>query len=83
MTDVRVEELKTMKKELKNTVNPERQEHIKYLIQRMENQNREEIRNKEKDLKERIEKIERIKSMREGKNPEYIRKCEFFYSYFN
>ncbi|XP_077285089.1 ribosomal RNA processing protein 36 homolog [Arctopsyche grandis] len=76
LTDVRVEELKTLKKELKNTVNPEQQEHIKYLIQRMENQNREEIRNKEKDLKERIEKIERIKSMREGKNPEYIRKSD-------
>lgn len=76
LKDVRTEELKELKKELKDTEDPERKDQIKYLIQRIENKNREQIRNEEKLYKKKMESLEHVNSMKEGKQPSYVKKCK-------
>lgn len=76
ISDIKQNELKVLQKELRAEEDPERQEQIKYLIQRMENQVREERRTKDKEDKKNEEYQEKIKFMKEGKTPTYVNKCK-------
>lgn len=71
-----------LNKELSKEDDPERQEQIKYLIQRMENQAREERRTSQKEEKKNEEYREKVKLMKEGKTPTYVNKCKWIYYYF-
>ena len=74
--DIKVKELRVLKDELNNEDDPEKIKQIKYLIQRMENQNRE----KKKVEKEKTSLRERKKSNRQlikdGQTPEFVSKQE-------
>ncbi|KAE8743903.1 hypothetical protein FOCC_FOCC009461 [Frankliniella occidentalis] len=76
VSEYRVEELKQLKEEIKTTTDPERKTQIKYLIQRMENQFREEERFKKKAAREEEEKQKIIEAKTEGKQPIFRRKSE-------
>lgn len=83
VSDLRENDLKTLKKELKTTEDPKVIKKIKYLIQRLENQLREEKRLKEKQKKERQEKRELLDSMKRGEKPTFKKKCKFVHHIVN
>lgn len=74
--DIKSKELRVLKDELVNENSPEKVKQLKYLIQRMENQNRE----KKKVEKEKNSLRERKKSNRQlvkdGQTPEFVSKAE-------
>lgn len=76
LTKVRKNDLKTLQKELETTTDPKSIKKIKYLIQRLENQLREERREKEKEKKEQQEKRELLESIKQGKKPVFKKKCK-------
>ncbi|KAK3908430.1 Ribosomal RNA processing protein 36-like protein, partial [Frankliniella fusca] len=76
ISEYRVEELKQLKEEIKTTTDPERKGQIKYLIQRMENQFREEELLKKKAAREQEEKQKLLEAKAEGKLPIFRKKSE-------
>ncbi|XP_015179234.1 PREDICTED: ribosomal RNA processing protein 36 homolog [Polistes dominula] len=76
INEIKEENLATLKNELKKTEDPKEIKKIKYLIQRLENQLREQKKlnmKKEKQIQERKEIINAIKS---GQKPVFKKKSE-------
>lgn len=76
INNLRENDLKTLKHELNETTDPKTKAKIKYLIQRLENQLREEKKRKEKEKKEREEKKEVLDTIKQGEKPAFKKKCE-------
>lgn len=73
---LRENDLKTLQKELKETTDLKVIKKIKYLIQRLENQLREEKKRKGKEEKKRQEKKELLESVKQGEKRVFKKKCE-------
>jgi len=74
--DIKAKELTDLKKQLNEEDDPEQIKQIKYLIQRIENQNREKkkvenIKQSEKEQKKRNREL-----IKQGKTPEFVSKQE-------
>uniref|UniRef100_A0A1B6CNM8 rRNA biogenesis protein RRP36 n=1 Tax=Clastoptera arizonana TaxID=38151 RepID=A0A1B6CNM8_9HEMI len=76
LKDVKEKEKQELLKKLKTTRTEERQSQIKYLIQRLENQEREHDRRKMKDEKKKQERKSEIDNLRQGIKPKYVKKSE-------
>ncbi|XP_012536645.2 ribosomal RNA processing protein 36 homolog [Monomorium pharaonis] len=76
INELRENDLKTLQKELKETTDPKTVKKIKYLIQRLENQLREEKRRREKEEKKWQEKKELLESVKRGEKPVFKKKSE-------
>ncbi|XP_014467840.1 PREDICTED: uncharacterized protein LOC106740889 [Dinoponera quadriceps] len=77
ISNLRENDLNALKKELKQAEkDPKMTKKIKYLIQRLENQLREEKKLKEKKEKEQQEKKELIESIKRGEKPVFKKKSE-------
>lgn len=72
----RENDLKTLQKELKETTDLKTIKKIKYLIQRLENQLREEKKKKVKEVKTQQEKKELLESVKRGEKPIFKKKCK-------
>lgn len=75
INELKQNDLKALQKELKQTTEPKTVKKIKYLIQRLENQLREEKRLKQKEESKHQEKRELIESIKQGRKPAYKSKC--------
>jgi len=73
---LRENDLKTLQKELKEATDLKAIKKIKYLIQRLENQLREEKKRKEKENKKWQEKKELLESIKRGEKPAFKKKCK-------
>ncbi|XP_011860059.1 PREDICTED: ribosomal RNA processing protein 36 homolog [Vollenhovia emeryi] len=73
---LRENDLTTLQKELQETTDPKVMKKIKYLIQRLENQLREEKRRKDKEEKKRQEKQQLLESVKQGEKPVFKKKSE-------
>lgn len=73
---LRENDLKTLHKELKETTDIKTIKKIKYLIQRLENQLREEKKKKGKEEKKGEEKKELLESVKRGEKPTFKKKCK-------
>lgn len=73
---LRENDLKTLQKELKETTDLKTTKKIKYLIQRLENQLREEKKRKGKEEKKMQEKKELLESAKRGEKPTFKKKCK-------
>ncbi|XP_046750541.1 ribosomal RNA processing protein 36 homolog [Diprion similis] len=69
-------DVKALKKELEETEDPKMIKKIKYLIQRLENRQREEKRREIKELREAEEKQEKIETLKRGEKPVFKKKSE-------
>lgn len=76
VSDLRAQEKEQLKQELKTHTDPSRKDKIKYLLQRMENQDREETQHKKKLQRKREQQNARIELLRQGKKPRYQTKSE-------
>lgn len=76
LSQVRENDLQSLKKELETEEDPKRIKKIKYLIQRLENQLREENRKKEKEEKKKEEKQEIVAAIKSGEKPIFKKKCK-------
>ncbi|XP_015584831.1 ribosomal RNA processing protein 36 homolog [Cephus cinctus] len=76
LTKLRESDLEALKKELKESDDPKRIKKIKYLIQRLENQLREENKRKLEEERNKIEKQEIAEDIKEGKKPSFRKKSE-------
>ncbi|KDR24145.1 ribosomal RNA processing protein 36 homolog [Zootermopsis nevadensis] len=76
LNHVRAKEKEQLKEELKTQTDSKRIENIKYLLQRMDNQEREERKQKKKLDREREQQNARIEMLQQGKKPVYQRKSE-------
>lgn len=76
LSKLRKDELNILKKELEQVTDPKTIKKLKYLIQRFENQLREEKRLKEKREKKQQEKKELIESIKRGEKPIFKKKCK-------
>lgn len=72
----RENDLNNLKKELKQTTDPKIIKKMKYLIQRLENQLREEQIQKKKEEKIQQEKKEMLASIKRGEKPVFKKKCK-------
>ena len=76
VNDIKSQELDTLKKELREEEDPDSKEKIKFLIQRLKNQKREEKR-REKTLEDKKIQTKEIKEMlKSGKKPYIMGKKE-------
>uniref|UniRef100_A0A6V7ILE4 rRNA biogenesis protein RRP36 n=1 Tax=Bracon brevicornis TaxID=1563983 RepID=A0A6V7ILE4_9HYME len=73
---VKENDLKALKDELKAEQDPKTIKKIKYLIQRIENQLREEARKKQKEDMQKAEKKDIIDAIKRGDKPKFIKKSE-------
>ncbi|XP_015120699.1 ribosomal RNA processing protein 36 homolog [Diachasma alloeum] len=69
-------DLKALKNELKTTEDPKQIKKIKYLIQRIENQLKEESRKKQREDLRSAEKREIVEAIKSGEKPKFRRKSE-------
>lgn len=76
VNDLRENDLETLQNELKEATDQKARKKIKYLIQRLENQIREEKKRKEKEEKKREEKKEVLESIKRGEKPIFKKKSE-------
>lgn len=76
INDIKENDIKELKKKLVESRDPKEIKKIKYLIQRLENQLREEKRRNMKEQKEYAEKKEIIEAIRRGEKPVYRKKCK-------
>lgn len=76
LSDVKQNDLKKLKAELEKTEDPKRTRKIKYLIQRLENQLREEARLKVKQERRTEEKRNIVESIKRGEKPAFKKKSE-------
>ncbi|EFN81267.1 ribosomal RNA processing protein 36 homolog [Harpegnathos saltator] len=76
ISKLRENDLSTLKKELTQATDPRVIKKIKYLIQRVENQLREEKRLKKKEGKQQQEKKELMESIKRGEKPVFKKKSE-------
>ncbi|XP_070172803.1 ribosomal RNA processing protein 36 homolog [Polyergus mexicanus] len=76
INDLRKNDLETLRNELKEATDLKTKKKIKYLIQRFENQLREEKKRKEKEEKKRKEKKEVLEFIKRGEKPVFKKKSE-------
>ncbi|XP_032454982.1 ribosomal RNA processing protein 36 homolog [Nasonia vitripennis] len=76
LNKVRENDLEALKKELETEEDPKQIKKIKYLIQRLENQLREERKKNEKKEKEKQEKEEIANAIKSGEKPIFKKKSE-------
>ncbi|KAF7990826.1 hypothetical protein HCN44_000631 [Aphidius gifuensis] len=76
LNDIKQKDVEKLKKELKNTDDPKRIKKIKYLIQRLENQLREETRKKKKEEAKIIDKQNIVDALKKGEKPQFKKKSE-------
>nr|XP_033194922.1 ribosomal RNA processing protein 36 homolog [Bombus vancouverensis nearcticus] len=76
INDIKENDIKELKKKLVESRDPKEVRKIKYLIQRLENQLREEKRRNMKKQKEYAEKKEIVEAIRRGEKPVYKKKSE-------
>nr|CAD7426576.1 unnamed protein product [Timema monikensis] len=76
LSKVKQQELKQLKEDLKAEKNSNRKEKIRYLIQRLENQEREVERLEHKEQKKQEERAMQIQLLREGKRPQFAKPVE-------
>merc|ERR1719318_192679 len=70
------QDLTFLKKQIREEEDPERKKSIKYLIQRTENQLRQEAQNKVKEEEKAAEKNEKKEQLEAGIKPFYISKSK-------
>uniref|UniRef100_A0A336KD26 rRNA biogenesis protein RRP36 n=1 Tax=Culicoides sonorensis TaxID=179676 RepID=A0A336KD26_CULSO len=70
------DEVKELKKQLKVCKDPEEKQKLRFVIQRAENQVREHLKQQKLHQKRAQEKEEAIKAINEGKRPFYMKKSE-------
>lgn len=73
---IKENDIKNLKKELTRSRDPKQIRKIKYLIQRLENQLREEKRRILNEEKQREEKKEIAEAIRRGEKPVFKKKCK-------
>ncbi|XP_071454012.1 ribosomal RNA processing protein 36 homolog [Hetaerina americana] len=73
---IRSKEKEDLKVRLSEESDPEGKAQLKYLLTRLENQDREEKLKQEKEEKRRIEKERQINSLLQGKRPKFKNKAE-------
>lgn len=76
INDLKKNDLKILQNELKEATDPKTTKKIKYLIQRLENQLREEKNRKEKEERKQEEKKNVLESVKQGEKPVFKKKCE-------
>lgn len=76
ISELREKDLDALRIELRSTEDPRTVRKIKYLIQRLENQLREEKRLKEKQQKKQRDKKELLESIKRGEKPVFKKKCK-------
>lgn len=76
LSETKRNDIQKLKTELQGTDDPKMIKKIKYLIQRLENQLREEQRYKEKEQKEHEEKKEMTEAILRGEKPSFKKKCK-------
>ena len=74
--DIKAKELSDLKKDLSTEDDPEKIKQIKYLIQRIENQNRERKKVEGMKQSEKEQKKRNRELIKEGKAPEFVSKEE-------
>lgn len=75
LSETKKDDIKKLKNELQEADDPKMIKNIKYLIQRLENQLREEQRNDQKEQKVYQEKKEVTEAIKRGEKPNFKRKC--------
>jgi ribosomal RNA-processing protein 36 len=80
LTEYKQNDLENLRKELEVTTDPKTIKKIKYLIQRFENQLREEKRQKQKEEDKQKEKEQLLEAIKRGEKPIYKKKCMLFES---
>ena len=76
MNDIKAKELTDLKKELNEEDDPDKVNQIKYLIQRIENQNREKTKVETQKQSERERKKRNRELVKEGKAPVFVSREE-------
>ncbi|XP_053984362.1 ribosomal RNA processing protein 36 homolog [Hylaeus volcanicus] len=76
LTDVKKNDLQKLKKQLTETEDPKVIKKIKYLIQRLENQLREEQRRDHQEEKKNQDKTEIVEAIKRGEKPVFKKKTE-------
>jgi len=76
VNEMKSQDLTFLKKQLREEEDPERRKSIKYLIQRTENQLRQEAQNKLKEEQDVAQKNEKKEQLEAGVNPFYISKSK-------
>ena len=74
-------DLKALKDQLQEAEDPKEIKKIKYLIQRLENQLREEAKHNEREEKKKEEKQELVEAIKRGEKPVYKKKCKLISIY--
>lgn len=74
--DMKQEEIKELKKQLRECKDAEERQKLKFLIQRTENQVREHLKQQKIHQKRAEQKEEIEKAIQEGKRPYYMKKSE-------
>ena len=77
LDEVKKNDLKTLKEELNSTQDPKTIKKIKYLIQRLENQLREQQKKEQKVEQQQKEKQEIIEAIKKGEKPNFKKKCKY------
>lgn len=77
LSKIKENDLKELQKQLKDTDDPKMIKKIQYLIQRLENQIREEKRRNQQEEKEHTEKKEIVEAIKRGEKPVFKKKCKY------
>lgn len=75
LSEAKKDDIKKLRNELQDTDDPKMVTKIKYLIQRLENQLREEQRSNQKEEKVYQERKEATEAIKKGEKPNFKRKC--------
>ena len=76
MDGIKAKELKLLKQQLLNEDDPDRIKQVKYLIQRMENQDREKKKTEHEKQARHDERKRNRELLKDGKSPEFVSKQE-------
>ncbi|KAJ8966485.1 hypothetical protein NQ314_003494 [Rhamnusium bicolor] len=76
VNDIRQNEKEQLKKEFEMCTNPERKKTIKLIMQRIDNQIREQQKKEMENRKEYNEKISIREKLRKGEKPVFKKKCK-------
>jgi len=76
VNEIKSQDLAFLKKQIREEEDPERRKSIKYLIQRTENQLRQEAQNKVKEQEKALEQSEKKDQLASGVKPFYVSKSK-------
>ncbi|XP_012262355.2 ribosomal RNA processing protein 36 homolog [Athalia rosae] len=76
LNEIMDNDIKKLKDELKITEDPKTMKKVKYLIQRLENRQREQKMRETKEQRETEEKQEKIEALKRGEKPVFKKKSE-------